>query len=62
MNLDNIIKILDEFSQNIEDFKRAINEKNANVLALSSSRNSIINEPFRGNGFNDRSTNEFKNK
>ena len=41
---------------------RSINEKNANVLALSSSRNSIINEPFRGNGFNDRLTNEFKNK
>ena len=41
---------------------RSINEKNANVLALSSSPNSIIYEPFRGHGFNECSTNEFKNK
>lgn len=41
---------------------RSINEKNANVLALSSSPNSIIYEPFRGDGFNEGLTKEFKNK
>ena len=41
---------------------RAINEKNANVLALSSSPNSVIYKPYRGNGFNEGSTAEFKHK
>ena len=31
-NSENIIKILDEFSKNINDFKKAITEKNANKL------------------------------
>ena len=31
-NSDNIIKILDEFSKNIEDFKKAIIEKNGDKL------------------------------
>ena len=31
-NSENIIKILDEFSKNIDDFKKAITEKNANKL------------------------------
>ena len=31
-NSENIIKILDEFSKNIDDFKKAINEKNGDKL------------------------------
>ena len=41
---------------------QSINQKNANVLALSSSPNSIIYEPFRGDGFNEGLTREFKSK
>ena len=31
-NSENIIKILDEFSKNIDDFKKAITEKNGEKL------------------------------
>ena len=31
-NSENIIKILDEFSKNIDDFKKAISEKNGDKL------------------------------
>ena len=31
-NSENIIKILDKFSKNIDDFKRAITEKNSDKL------------------------------
>ena len=31
-NSENIIKILDKFSRNIEDFKKAVSEKNGDKL------------------------------
>ena len=41
---------------------RGITEKNLKILALTSSPNKCINIPYRGNGFQEKSTEEFKSK
>ncbi len=47
-NSENIIKVLDEFSKNIDDFKKAITDKNSDkLLKLFASTKNIRKEVIK---------------